>query len=53
MFWPSLGHVLRQRGVVYDVGREMGALSVNWRPDYSPALMRRELGIISSIRSPP
>src|ERR1700689_4273291 len=24
----------------------MGALSVNWRPDYSPALMRRELGII-------
>jgi hypothetical protein len=45
--------VLRQRGVVYDVGRAMGALSVNWRPDYSPALMRRELGIISSIRSPP
>jgi len=24
----------------------MGALSVNWRPDYSPALMRRELDII-------
>jgi hypothetical protein len=26
----------------------MGALSVNWRPDYSPALMRRELDIIQS-----
>jgi hypothetical protein len=39
-------HVLRQRGVVYDVGRAMGALSINWRPDYSPALMRRELDII-------
>src|SRR5260221_2122953 len=24
----------------------MGPLSMNWRPDYSPALMRRELGII-------
>jgi hypothetical protein len=32
--------------VVYDVGRAMGALSANWRPDYSPALMRRELDII-------
>jgi hypothetical protein len=40
--------VLRQRGVVYDVGRAMGALSVNWRPDYSPALMRRELDIIQA-----
>jgi hypothetical protein len=39
-------HVLRQRGVVYDVGRSMGALSVSWRPDYSPAVMRRELDII-------
>jgi hypothetical protein len=38
--------VLRQRGVVYDVGRAMGALSANWRPDYSPALMRREMDII-------
>jgi hypothetical protein len=38
--------VLRQRGVVYDVGRAMGARSANWRPDYSPALMRRELDII-------
>ena len=46
--WPSLGDVLRQRGVVYDVGRAMGALSVNWRSDYSPALMRRELDIIQA-----
>ena len=38
--------MLRQRGVVYDAGRAMGALSMNWRPDYSPALMRWELGII-------
>lgn len=37
---------MRQRGVVYDVGRSMGARSVNWRPDYTPALMRRELDII-------
>jgi hypothetical protein len=44
--WASVGRVLRQRGVVYDVGRAMGALAVNWRPDYSPALMRRELDII-------
>jgi hypothetical protein len=41
-------HVLRQRGVVYDVGRAMGPLSINWRPDYSPALMRRELDIIQA-----
>jgi hypothetical protein len=40
--------VLRQRGVVYDVGRAMGTLSINWRPDYSPALTRRELGIIQA-----
>ena len=26
----------------------MGALSVNWRPDYSPALVRRELDIIQA-----
>jgi hypothetical protein len=38
--------VIRQRGVVYDVGRSMGSLSMNWRPDYTPALMRRELDII-------
>ena len=24
----------------------MGSLSMNWRPDYTPALMRRELDII-------
>jgi hypothetical protein len=34
--------------VVYDVGRSMGALSMNWRPDYTPALMRRELDIIQA-----
>jgi len=39
---------LRQRGVVYDVGRSMGAHSPSWRPDYSPALMRRELDIIQA-----
>jgi hypothetical protein len=38
--------VIRQRGVVYDAGRSMGSLSMNWRPDYTPALMRRELDII-------
>lgn len=38
--------MIRQRGVVYDVGRSMGSLSMNWRPDYTPALMRRELDII-------
>ncbi len=36
----------RQRGVVYDVGRSMGSLSMSWRPDYTEALMRRELDII-------
>jgi hypothetical protein len=41
-----VGEVLRQRGVVYDVGRAMGPLPVSWRPGYSPALMRRELDII-------
>jgi hypothetical protein len=34
---------VRVRGVVYDVGRVMG---VNWRPDYEPGLVRRELTII-------
>lgn len=38
--------MIRPRGVVYDVGRSMGSLSMNWRPDYTPALMRRELDII-------
>ena len=36
----------RQRGVVYDTGRSLGSLSMNWRPDYSQPLMRRELDII-------
>jgi hypothetical protein len=38
-FRASLEHVLRLRGVVYDVGRAMGAHSPSWRPDYSPALV--------------
>jgi hypothetical protein len=38
--------MLRQYGVLYDVGRTMSARSMNWRPDYSPALVRRELEII-------
>jgi hypothetical protein len=41
-------HVLRQRGLIYDVGRSMGAHSPSWRPDYSPALVRRELDIIQA-----
>jgi hypothetical protein len=32
--------------VVYDVGRSMGRMAMSWRPDYTPALMRRELDII-------
>ena len=32
--------------MVYDVGRSMGSLSMSWRPDYTQALMRRELDII-------
>jgi hypothetical protein len=38
--------MIRQRGVVYDAGRSMGSLSMNWRPDYTQPLMRRELDII-------
>jgi hypothetical protein len=30
---------MRRKGVLYDVGRVMGG---NWRPDYSPAVVRRE-----------
>jgi hypothetical protein len=37
---------MRQYGVLYDVGRAMGSRSPNWRPDYTPALVRRELEII-------
>lgn len=39
---------MKLKDVVYDVGRAMSARSVNWRPDYSPALMRRELSIIQT-----
>jgi hypothetical protein len=39
---------VRWYGVVYDVGRAMGPRSVNWRPDYAPVLVRRELEIIRS-----
>lgn len=34
---------MRRKGVLYDVGCRSG---VNWRPDYTPALVRRELEII-------
>jgi hypothetical protein len=37
---------MRWRGVLYDVGRVMGG--VTWRPDYSPALVHRELVIINT-----
>lgn len=36
---------MRTKGVLYDVGRVMGA---NWRPDYSPAVVHRELEIIKT-----
>lgn len=39
---------MRLKGVVYDVGRAMGPWSLNWRPDYSRALMRGELNIIQT-----
>lgn len=35
---------MKTKGVLYDVGRELGGW--NWRPDYSPELVRRELEII-------
>ena len=35
----------RRRGVCYDVGR---VLYGNWRKDYSPGLIRRELKIIAT-----
>ncbi|UQU62490.1 hypothetical protein COUCH_26080 [Couchioplanes caeruleus] len=37
---------MRWSGVVYDVGRAMGPRSADWRPDYTPGLVRRELEII-------
>ena len=33
-------------GVLYDVGRALVAVGGDWRPDYSPKLVRRELDII-------
>lgn len=39
---------MRLNGVVYDVGRAMGPWSPTWRPDYTSALMRRELNIIQT-----
>jgi hypothetical protein len=36
---------MRRKGVVYDVGC---VSEVNWRPDYTPALVRRELEIITA-----
>jgi hypothetical protein len=35
---------MQRKGVCYDVGREM--LGRNWRPDYDPTVVRRELEII-------
>jgi hypothetical protein len=35
---------VRRKGVLYDVGR---VLTGNWRPDYHPDLVRRELAIIA------
>ena len=35
---------MRHNGVCYDVGREM--LGQNWRPEFDPAVVRRELEII-------
>ena len=40
---------MRQCGVVYDTGRSLGSLSMNWRPDYTEPLMRRELDIIRTV----
>lgn len=35
---------MNRRGVLYDVGRVF--MGGNWRPDYDPKLVRRELEII-------
>jgi hypothetical protein len=35
---------MQRKGVCYDVGREM--LGRNWRPDFDPKVVHRELGII-------
>ncbi len=44
--WVGRAAAVKLKGVVYDVGRAMGARSVNWRPDYSATLMHRALDII-------
>jgi|CZKW01.1.fsa_nt_gi hypothetical protein len=36
---------MRRKGVLYDVGRVTVA---NWRPDYSPAVVHRELEIVKA-----
>jgi hypothetical protein len=36
---------MKVKGVLYDAGRVMGG---NWRPDYSPAVVRRELEIVKT-----
>jgi hypothetical protein len=36
---------MQQKGVLYDVGRVLGQ---DWRPDYTPAVVRRELEIIQA-----
>jgi hypothetical protein len=36
---------MRRKGVVYDAGCVTG---MTWRPDYSPALARRELEIVEA-----
>ncbi|GIH18059.1 hypothetical protein [Rugosimonospora africana] len=36
---------MRRKGVLYDVGRVLGT---DWRPDYRPDLVRRELAIIAA-----
>ncbi len=39
-------HSLKRKGVCYDVGRVM--LGQNWRPDFDPAVVQRELAIIQN-----
>src|SRR5579871_3767285 len=36
---------MKRKGINYDVGTEMGG---NWRPDYDPRVVRRELEIIKN-----
>lgn len=37
---------MERRGICYDVGREL--LGQNWRPDFSPHIVHRELEIIKN-----